>query len=592
MAVPGSGCVRVRLFFDYPPPGTPGCCMCWLLVDAKKCRVVTDLTSVIRLKFGFSERTLLSLFVDDCLLPPNESIMVVRDNDCIRVKLEDMKPDSSILDTFNDSSRKSRKRQRQKSEDEEPVGERCKQKKKIKQRSEMSPSQLKSVNDRKTLKKRRKRERNAETTTAKEDESSCEQIKKIKRKSEKEMDTILKNKRMKADDDFEGKMTVEPVRKNVPLSLTKGNSEKRGFSESRKQTAKSDSSETLSDSDQIKSSQKAIKKKDTLCPNSSLAAAKIFVTSSTGKIARSLSSRKTENTSSGSDSSTEDDSSTAKKKCVSANKHSPVTNILTQPQGKENPSRSMDSDSSHSESLLINSQKPVVPNPATGLDQSLVGNGEPQFTNNVQGPAPKPQGYGRGVGRGRGQSIFPWRGPRGYGDRRGMRGRGRGETNHLFFDYKSESQKLQQINEVLTNSSVVIQNPPEIPKTLPEVLKKDYSILPLLAAPPQIGEKIAFKLLELTENYTPEVSDYKEGKILSYSPVTHQIDVEILSSSPVVKEPGKFDLVYQSEDGTDVIEFAVPQDTKITKKWDSLIEPRLIVETSSDYAESAEPVKM
>lgn len=29
------------------------------------------------------------------------------------------------------------------------------------------------------------------------------------------------------------------------------------------------------------------------------------------------------------------------------------------------------------------------------------------------------------------------------------------------------------------------------------------------------------------------------------------------------KEPGKFDLVYQSADGEELIEYAVPQDTKV-----------------------------
>ncbi|XP_054702627.1 coilin isoform X2 [Grus americana] len=117
------------------------------------------------------------------------------------------------------------------------------------------------------------------------------------------------------------------------------------------------------------------------------------------------------------------------------------------------------------------------------------------------------------------------------------------------------------------------ENPVEVPK-------RDYSVLPLLAAPPQVGERIAFKRLELTENYSPEVSDYKEGKIISWNADKKQIELEILSSSAgqLAKEPGKFDLVYQSADGAELIEYAVPQDTKITESWDALIEPRLIVE--------------
>ncbi|NWX13310.1 COIL protein, partial [Aegotheles bennettii] len=165
---------------------------------------------------------------------------------------------------------------------------------------------------------------------------------------------------------------------------------------------------------------------------------------------------------------------------------------------------------------------------------------------------------GRGKGRGTGEDNF-WRGPRGRGFRGMMRGqgRGRGANPGFFYNYSSEGQKQRQLNEAATNTSVLVQNPVEVPK-------RDYSVLPLLAAPPQVGERIAFKRLELTENYSPEVSDYK---VLCF----------LLPLIPS-QNPGKFDLVYQSADGAELIEYAVPQDTKITESWDALIEPRLIVE--------------
>ncbi|NXI61846.1 COIL protein, partial [Anseranas semipalmata] len=165
----------------------------------------------------------------------------------------------------------------------------------------------------------------------------------------------------------------------------------------------------------------------------------------------------------------------------------------------------------------------------------------------------------RGRGRGTGEDNF-WRGPRGRGFRGMMRGRGRGrgENPGFFYNYSSEGQKQRQLNEAVTNTSVLVQNAVEVPK-------RDYSVLPLLAAPPQVGERIAFKRLELTENYSPEVSDYKVFSLFC-------------CVFKVAKEPGKFDLVYQSADGAELIEYAVPQDTKITESWDALIEPRLIVE--------------
>ncbi|PKU32999.1 hypothetical protein llap_16699 [Limosa lapponica baueri] len=189
----------------------------------------------------------------------------------------------------------------------------------------------------------------------------------------------------------------------------------------------------------------------------------------------------------------------------------------------------------------------------------------------MRGPLASP---GRGRGRGTGEDNF-WRGPRGRGYHGMMRGqgRGRGANPGFFYNYSSEGQKQRQLNEAATNASILVQNPVEVPK-------RDYSVLPLLAAPPQVGERIAFKRLELTENYSPEVSDYKEGKIISWNADKKQIELEILSTSArqFAKEPGKFDLVYQSADGAELIEYAVPQDTKITESWDALIEPRLIVE--------------
>ncbi|NXO73576.1 COIL protein, partial [Phainopepla nitens] len=194
---------------------------------------------------------------------------------------------------------------------------------------------------------------------------------------------------------------------------------------------------------------------------------------------------------------------------------------------------------------------------------------------------------GRGRGRGVGEDNF-WRGPRGRGFRGMMRGHGRGANPGFFYNYSSEGQKQRHLNEAATNTSVLVQNPVESPK-------RDYSVLPLLAAPPQVGEIIAFKRLELTENYSPEVSDYKtpsskkNPKTNKTTPKAKLVLISIcvslvcswlscLFGFSVAKEPGKFDLVYQSADGEELIEYAVPQDTKITESWDALIEPRLIVE--------------
>ncbi|NXE34170.1 COIL protein, partial [Ptilorrhoa leucosticta] len=180
---------------------------------------------------------------------------------------------------------------------------------------------------------------------------------------------------------------------------------------------------------------------------------------------------------------------------------------------------------------------------------------------------------GRGRGRGTGEDNF-WRGPRGRGFRGMMRGQGhgRGANPGFFYNYSSEGQKQRQLNEAATNTSVLVQNPVEIPK-------RDYSVLPLLAAPPQVGERIAFKFYLKTFCYNYEPRHRAQKKKTKTNPKTKLLLMGFCGKHlNFAKEPGKFDLVYQSADGAELIEYAVPQDTKITESWDTLIEPRLIVE--------------
>ncbi|XP_026218498.1 LOW QUALITY PROTEIN: coilin [Anabas testudineus] len=160
----------------------------------------------------------------------------------------------------------------------------------------------------------------------------------------------------------------------------------------------------------------------------------------------------------------------------------------------------------------------------------------------------------------------------GPGERERGRGTGvnRGHSGSFKFS-NSEAKEPSYQTDSLTNTSVVFQNGAE------STPKQDYSSMPLLAAPPQVGQKIAFKLLELTENYTPEVSEYKEGKILSFDPTTKQIELELFHVSQAPAEPGKFDLVYQNPDGSERVEYAVSRGAWVTERWDSLLEPRLII---------------
>ncbi|MBN3314206.1 COIL protein, partial [Atractosteus spatula] len=326
MAAPTVNAVRVRLYFDYPPPAVADCRMCWLLVDLNQCRVVADLASIIRDRFDFSRRTVLNLSMQDCYLPPTESIHVIRDNDSVRVKVE------KVADANGPAS--------------------C------------SPRR---------------------TWTSPRGGGGA------------------------------GGRTARPA---------------------------------------------------------------------------SCSPRRT----------------------------------WTSPRG----------------------------------------------------------GGGAGGRTARPASCSLDQGPGGGLGPRGGRGRARaGPRNHVYYNYNGSEQQCD--SDALTNSSVVLQNPAA------DVPKRDYSLLPLLAAPPAVGQLIAFK----------------EGRIVGFDQSTRQLELELLSSAPdpvllklpsrwllsclgfnrchpgfpaAPAEPGKFDLVYHTPDGAEIVEYAVSRGSKLTERWDSLLEPRLIVD--------------
>ncbi|XP_026716852.1 coilin [Athene cunicularia] len=440
----------------------------------------------------------------------------------------------------------------------------------------------------KRYKKRKRKEEvsGGNRLTEGKEESSTDQSKKLKKlKREKQLAT--KKKDEKQTRAVAAKMDLEQANASSSLNSGKTNNKKIITQSSRKRVGASDSSSVSSDSDsselnikQNKSSRKPVvatlpKDKSQGVTNSdgkTVVSNKVAVKSNaenSNKTAVSKNAKKSQSSSSDSDSSTEDEKAAtaqdnaAKEKSPPNNGAAVKSSTIKAPKAKTS---SSESDSSDSETLVI--KKPTA---NSGLSNSIVRNCTKQLPTSIQEPLASP---GRGRGRGMGEGNF-WRGPRGRGFRGMMRGQGhgRGANSVFFYNYSNEGQKQRQLNETATNTSVFVQNPVEVPK-------RDYSVLPLLAAPPQVGERIAFKRLELTENYSPEVSDYKEGKIISWNADKKQIELEILSSSAgqSAKEPGKFDLVYQSADGAELIEYAVPQDTKITESWDALIEPRLIVE--------------
>ncbi|XP_067426524.1 coilin [Thunnus thynnus] len=542
MAVNSNNFIRVRLYFDYPPPAVVDCRMCWLLVDLNRCRVVADLESIIRDKFEFSRRNILNLFLEDCYLPHTESIYVVRDNDSLRVKVDCLTWVNGHSSHPDISSENCRKRQRPTEED--GTGEN-------------------GVNAEWRKKKRKKRSEESLEGHAKQTSGDEKNKKSLGNKTEKK-------KRKKAEENGPT-ATPKPAAstKKIPASVEQPvkSTKKPPVAQAKTQNASSSDSSSSSSEEDEAPKKPAAKKPATKALSSTPAASKAPPNPKPAQTKLPPPSSSSSETDSSSDEATS---------AKIPPKTKPLTSLTPKLRG---------SDNSHSQQSTNSAQKQgsgvaVPPRNKIGEQQeSCNANDEEEIELIIRRPVQQPvRGVGnqsswRGHGRGRGRldGFGGGVGPGGRGRGRGeVRGGFRGHSSNSEFSYDGAKEPSAH-TDLLSNMSVVLQNGVE------SAPKKDYSSMPQLAAPPQVGQKIAFKLLELTENYTPEVSEYKEGKIVSFDPTTKQIELELLNASRAPVEPGKFDLVYQNPDGSERVEYAVSRESCVTERWDALLEPRLII---------------
>ncbi|XP_054890949.1 coilin [Poeciliopsis prolifica] len=488
--------IRLRLFFDYPPPAVVGCRMCWLLVDLNTCRVVADLESVIREKFEFSRSSILSLFIEDCYLPHTESIYVVRDNDNVRVKVEclpQVNGHSSCPETAAVSCKKRRR--------DTAEGQSVEHKKKKKKRNELED-----------------RTADGSDVAKGDDGNKMLEIKMAAKKKKKKK----KKRIVKSVDRRHPAVPEAAAASDIPSGPDK--------TPAGKVKTQNGPSSSPSRNGNEACHQKVAKK-----PSASPAASK-------GTPHQKPSPEKSQPSSSSASSQTDSSSDVADTLKVPAR---------TKPL---DPDTSSSKAGAQNQNQASSTEQPPLNQDSEEEIQLVIRQPQQPFLN-----IPVP-GAWRGLGRGRDRR---WAG----GDPGECpRVRGQSDVERLGNGTKEPSYQTDS----LSSKSVVLQ-------TEAEPVPKDYSSMPLLAAPPQVGQKIAFKLLELTENYTPEVSEYKEGKIINFDPTTKQIELELLNASQAPAEPGKFDLVYQNPDGSERVEYAIQRGSSIMERWDSLLEPRLII---------------
>ncbi|XP_062310273.1 coilin [Osmerus eperlanus] len=583
MASSSVNSIRVRLYFDYPPPAVPDCRMCWVLVDLNKCRVVADLASIIREKFDFSRKNVLNLYIEDCYLPHTESIYVVRDNDSIRVRVDRLTPVSGLEASCPSAVGGNAKKRGREAEEEEPsengvsVPWKTKKKKKKHDKSQERESTQTADNDRSKEKKKKKKEKkgkeggeNLVSTPTKAPSTTVSQPGKSTKKAQAAPTPAPVNRKVSttrqnvSTDSSDSSTEEEEAPKKTPMQKPPSKTPSTLTPTATKDIPKaktpatkppppppSSSSETDSSSDEAASSKAPAKpppKKTPLpkptsspantIPSSPIAGTKNKLTppgpQSLGPPPQTINS-------------------------------SHLANGSTQ-QSKKVPEKPgcSDSDSSSEDEIRLVIKRPTQGGMGLAVAPAV---GDPSSASRGRGRG-SPSGGERGRWNPRGGGR-PGRGALGQGRGGGEQNGGRGFS----FNYEDsqQQQKPSYHSDLLTNRSVVSQNP------VASDPKRDYSTLPLLAAPPPVGQKIAFKLLELTENYTPEVSEYKEGKLINFDPTNKQIELQLLSASQAFVQPGKFDLVYENADGSESVEYAVARGSRVTERWESLIEPRLII---------------
>ncbi|XP_055048940.2 coilin [Misgurnus anguillicaudatus] len=559
MATSNLNTIRVRLYFDYPPPATPDCRMCWLLVDLNKCRVVADLSSIIKEKFGYSRKTILDLFIEDCYLPTTESIYIVRDNDSIRVKVSVFENGAEIYQNCVAHNSKTKKRER---EDEMQICVTQGSSKKTKLDVQINGSAPANSEKKKKRKKKKKEKQSANnpTTPQKNIPVKDQASQSFNRKKTSSVSTSDKTSRAKIQESTSSSSDSSEDESHSKPSPPKPKPKQSDGT--KKPTMPAPKETSSSDSDSSDNTFKPTARKSSTSVQPLPATPKPSTSTNSQIPPQTPKQTKMSTDSSSSSSSSPSQRKPSAKKSQVVPQPSLTSSQSISASGSKKPQEEAESSDSDASEIELVIRKPNL----QGMGLNIAG-----LNSSTSEAAGRPKGNARSQDRGRGRG-----GNRGSG-RDGF-GRAKGTPWKQDFNYKYENGEHQKRRDLLINESFILQNPPE-PEPEPETApKRDYTTLPLLAAPPAVGQNIAFKLLELTENYTPEVSDYKEGKIIAFNPQTQMLELELLSRPHAPAEPGKFDLVYEYPDGSEIVEYAVTHGSQLTERWDSLLEPRLIVE--------------
>jgi len=80
--------------------------------------------------------------------------------------------------------------------------------------------------------------------------------------------------------------------------------------------------------------------------------------------------------------------------------------------------------------------------------------------------------------------------------------------------------------------------------------KIDYDNLQPLVGQPRLDDKLAFQILEISSNFTPELSGFKNGTVVEFNSNTNEVTLRLHSKyNTILKKPNKFNVVFDEADG-------------------------------------------
>lgn len=132
---------------------------------------------------------------------------------------------------------------------------------------------------------------------------------------------------------------------------------------------------------------------------------------------------------------------------------------------------------------------------------------------------------------------------------------------------KTSHSRKSDYEDLYQESSEILGIEEEIPENDPI----DFNKLELSTTLPKEGDQIAYRLIELSSGWTPEVSSYRVGKVSQYNPASNKIVLVQVPEYPVVFEETdeaaevEPDTSHYGEDGSLEIDYSSLIDVRIVK---------------------------